>query len=251
MIFTLRSKKVIPFPSHRHELQALQDAKRHETTLPWNDGSTFQFSALPKMPRNPRKRTTGKIRTRWSGKNGFKPIKTRRSNTPEANMSDLDTIDTNIEAPEPVKACDRFGLLCFFCKPGALHLSPQESDRSSEDWDQTKAKSRQEAKETNLLSDWDLPKPQPAINQKTDIDGLVLSMLQIGQNDPKVEQVNATELLIPLPTTKAQAEMIEKTNDELTEAKKTDQQEEVKYVMYQRMYIGQVDLLWNRTVVVG
>ena len=46
-------------------------------TMPWNDGSTFQSSAPPKMPRNPRKRTTDKIRTRWSGRNRFNPIKMR------------------------------------------------------------------------------------------------------------------------------------------------------------------------------
>ena len=59
-IFTPWSKKVIPFPSLRHKIQAFQDDKRHETALPWNDGSAFQFSAPSKMLRNPRKRTTGK-----------------------------------------------------------------------------------------------------------------------------------------------------------------------------------------------
>ena len=82
MVFTPWSKKVIPFPSLRCKIQAFQDDKRQEMALPWNDGGTFQFSAPPKTPRNPRKRTTGKIRTRWLGKNRFNPIKTRRPNTP-------------------------------------------------------------------------------------------------------------------------------------------------------------------------
>ena len=34
--------------------------------------------------------------------------------------------------------------------------------------------------------------------------------------------------------------MAEKTNDELTEVEKRVQQEEEKYTMYQRMYIGQL-----------
>ena len=88
--------------------------------------------------------------------------------------------------------------------------------------------------------DWDLPKPQPNINQKTDIDGLALSKLQIAQDDPKEEQVNVTELLLPQPTTKALEEMTEKTDDELTKAEKKYQQEEEKYAMYQRTCIGQL-----------
>ena len=54
-IFTPWSKKVIPFPSLRWEMQAFQDDKRQNTVMSWNDGNTFQFSAPPKMPRYPRK----------------------------------------------------------------------------------------------------------------------------------------------------------------------------------------------------
>ena len=89
----------------------------------------------------------------------------------------MDKIDTNIEAPVPVKACNRFGFSCSYCEQGALHPSPQELDWSSEDWDGTKAKRKEEA---NLLTEWDLPKPQPNIDQETDIDGLALSKLQMG-----------------------------------------------------------------------
>ena len=123
-IFTLWSKKVIPFPSLRHKIQAFQGDKRHEMTLPWNNSSACKFFAPSKMPRNPRKRTTGKIRTRWMGKNRFNLIKTRRPNTPEAKVSDLDKIDVDIEVPVLVKACDRFGLSCSYYEQGALHPSP-------------------------------------------------------------------------------------------------------------------------------
>ena len=71
MIFTPWSKKVIPFPSLRWKIQAFQDDKRQVMAVPWNDGSEFQFSTPPKTSRNPRKTTTGKIRTRWSGRNRF------------------------------------------------------------------------------------------------------------------------------------------------------------------------------------
>ena len=66
--------------------------------LPWNDGSVFQFSAPLRTHRNPRKRATGKIRTRWLGKNMFNLIKTRRPNTPETKVTDLDKINTDIKA---------------------------------------------------------------------------------------------------------------------------------------------------------
>ena len=50
-------------------------------TIPWNDGNTVQFSTPPKMSRNLRKQTTGKVRTRWSGRNQFNPVKMKRPNT--------------------------------------------------------------------------------------------------------------------------------------------------------------------------
>ena len=41
IIFTPWSKKVIPFPSLRCEIQAYQDDKRNETELSWNNSNTF------------------------------------------------------------------------------------------------------------------------------------------------------------------------------------------------------------------
>ena len=126
-IFTWWSKKVIPFPSLRCKIQAFWDDKRQEMALPWNDSSAFQLSAPPKMPRNPWKRTTGKIRTRWLGKNRFNPIKARRSYTQETKVTDLDRTNTDIKASIPIKAHDRFRLSCSYCKQGALHPPPQDS----------------------------------------------------------------------------------------------------------------------------
>ena len=60
-IFTLWSKKVIPFPSLRRKIQAYQDDKRSETMLPWNNGNTFQFSTLPVAQNNPWKWDPGKL----------------------------------------------------------------------------------------------------------------------------------------------------------------------------------------------
>ena len=82
-IFTLWSKKVIPFPSLRCKIQTYQDNKRKETELLWNIGNIFQLSAPPMMSRNPRKRTPGKIRARQSSKSRYNPMKMRRPNTQE------------------------------------------------------------------------------------------------------------------------------------------------------------------------
>ena len=122
MIFTPWSKKVVPFPSLRWKIQAFQDDKRQEMMMPWHEGNMFQFSTPSKTLRNPRKQTTGKIRTRSSGRNRFNPIKTRMPNTPDTKVSELDTID--IKTPIPTKMCGRFGLSCSYCEQGALHPSP-------------------------------------------------------------------------------------------------------------------------------
>ena len=55
-----------------------------------------------------------------------------------------------------------FGLSSFYCKQGAPHPSPQESDGSSEEWDGTQAKVREE---TNTLMDNNSPRPQTNIDQ--------------------------------------------------------------------------------------
>ena len=65
------------------------------------------------------------------------------------------------------KACDRFCLSCSYCEQGAPHPSPQESDWSSEDWDGTKVKAREQ---NDSLVDFNEPKPQTNIDQSIDTD---------------------------------------------------------------------------------
>ena len=73
------------------------------------------------------------------------------------------------------------------------------------------------------MSDWELPKSQPDISQKTNADGMDFSKLHIRQNGPKEELVKVTKSLIPLlilDEEKAPEEMTEKTYDELTKVEK-------------------------------
>ena len=78
------------------------------------------------MSRNPRKRPPVKIRARQLSKYRHNPMKARRPNTSETEMTDLDAIDTDNKAPFPVMVCDKFGPSCSFYKQGAPHPSPQE-----------------------------------------------------------------------------------------------------------------------------
>ena len=84
------------------------------------------------------------------------------------------------------------------------------------------------------MSDWNLPKPQPNINLKTDIDRMDFSKLHVGQNDPKEEQVEVTKsltLLLTIDKEKTLEEMTEKTYNKLTKVEKRNHQEEKRYVM--------------------
>ena len=62
-IFTSWSKKMTPFPSLRHKIQAYQDDQRSEWVLPWNSGYTFQFSDPPVTQNNASKRVPGSWET--------------------------------------------------------------------------------------------------------------------------------------------------------------------------------------------
>ena len=158
-ILTPWNKKVIPFPFLRRKIQVYQDDKRSKMVLPWNNGNTFQFSAPHMTQNNPKKRAPGKIRARCSNKSRYNPMKAKRPNTPEMIMTNLDTIDKDKNVPLLVKICDEYGPSCSFCRQEAPHPSPQESDWSDKDWNGTRTKAQKETGETNLLSDWDLPKP--------------------------------------------------------------------------------------------
>ena len=84
----------------------------------------------------------------------------KRPNTPEMTVINLDTVDMDKKAPLSVKVCDRFGPSCSFYKQNILHPSPQKSDWSDDIWTRAHKNTQKETGETNLLSDWDLPKPQ-------------------------------------------------------------------------------------------
>ena len=88
------------------------------------------------------------------------------------------------KAASPVRVCDRLQLSCSFCKQGVPHPSPQNSDWPSEDWDWTKTDTKKETSETNLLLDWDLPKPQSEPIPTTDVDKLDIDKLHIEQDSP-------------------------------------------------------------------
>ena len=87
-------KKVITYPSLRWKIQAFKDDKIQNMVIPWNSGNPVQFSVPSKTPRNPKRHTTGKIRTRWSERNHrFNPIKTSRFNIMDTKVSDLKKIE--------------------------------------------------------------------------------------------------------------------------------------------------------------
>ena len=71
-------------------MQAFQDDNRQQMTMPWNNGTMVQFSALPKSSQNLRKHAIGKIRTRWSNRNQrFNLIKTNGYNTMNTKPTDM------------------------------------------------------------------------------------------------------------------------------------------------------------------
>ena len=115
MIFTPWSKKATPFPSLRHKIQAYQDDQRSERVLPWlnNGNNPFQFSAPPVTQTNPRKRAPGKIRASWSNKARYNPIKTKRPNTPETSVTNMDIMD-KAKVPLQLKCAKGLGHLAHF-----------------------------------------------------------------------------------------------------------------------------------------
>ena len=110
--------------------------------------------------------------------------------------------------------------------------------KSSEDWDGTKAKAREN---NNSLMDYNMPRPQTDIDQKADVNEIVLSKLQIEQSDLKEEMTEVTDSLTPPPPTEMPEDMVgENANKELSEVERKLQQEEESYEWYQRVYMGQL-----------
>ena len=228
MIFTPWSKKVTPFPSLRCKIQAYQDNQRNEKVLQW--GSTFQFSAPPVTQTKPRKRVPGKIRTRWSNKARYNPMKRKRPNTQDVPVTNMDMTDLDkMKVPLSVKVCNRFGLMCQFCKQSVQHPSPQESD-----WTNIRlGETQKPVGETNLLSDWNLPSPQynPA-SKPEGIEKINKDKLSLDPNNPQEEPLQVTSSLIP-PSTTDEEEKMDVGAD-------NDQQDGKECEECQKIYVGQL-----------
>ena len=83
-----------------------------------------------------------------------------------------------------------------------------------------------------------MPKLPVDFDQKTDVDEIDFSKLQITQSDPKEE---LTDSLIPPPMTKTPEDMVQKNdNNELSKMDRKIQEEEKKYELHQRIYVGQL-----------
>ena len=91
----------------------------------------------------------------------------KRPNTPDLPVTNMDMTDSDkMKVILSVKMCDRFRLVCQFCKQSTLHPSPQESDWIEEDWTGNQTKTQKTVGDTNLMSDWDLPSPEYNPNSK-------------------------------------------------------------------------------------
>ena len=134
-IFTPWSKKVTPFPSLRSKIQAYKD-KQRDKVIQW--ANSFQFPTHPVTQitqTNPRKRASGKIRARWSIKARYNPTNTKRPNTLDLPITNMDMTDSDkVKVPLSVKVCNRFRPMCPFCKQSTQHPSPKESDWMDRDW---------------------------------------------------------------------------------------------------------------------
>ena len=83
------------------------------------------------------------------------------------------------EGPLSVQICKRFGPSCSFCKQNVSHASPQESDLSDRDWTGAYKTTQKETRETNLLSNWNSPKPQSEPASKLEVGKLDIDKLNL------------------------------------------------------------------------
>ena len=90
MVFSPRSRTVIPLPSLCKKIQAYQDENRQASA--WNKGHAAPY--FPTQPQSKCRCTSGKTRTRWSNwRHRFNPIKTEQYNTQGREMTDFNKID--------------------------------------------------------------------------------------------------------------------------------------------------------------
>ena len=202
--------------------------------LPWgnNGDSSFQFFAPPVTQTNPGKRAPGKIRARWSNKTRYNPIKTKRSNTPETSVTNMDITDANkAKVPLSFKVCERFRPSCSFCKQNVSHPHPKSHIGQMEigggTYKYTKAK-----RGTYLLSDWDIPKLQSNPNSKPEVDKINMDKINLEHDNPQEEWIHITDLLI-LPATTDKEETA--TMEEKTDTETRYQQEEENYELQQKI----------------
>ena len=97
---------------------------------------------------------------------------------------------------------------------------------------------KKETRETNLLLDWDLPKPQSEPDLRAEVNKLDIDNLHIEWDSPKEEKVEVTDSLIPLPMSKEKKPTKEETMEKLTETEKMFQLEEEKCALHQKVYVG-------------
>ena len=154
-------------------------------------------------------------------------MKTNRPNTPETSVTKMDTTDMDkTKVPLSVKGCRRFGPSCHFCKQSIQHPSPQQSDWSDRDWTGGHADTQKKTGETNLLSDWDLPKSQSYLDSKLEVDKINMDRLSLKHDNLPEEQIQVTDLLIPPPTMDEEEKA---TTEKKMDVERRYQQEEEKY----------------------
>ena len=185
-IFTPWSKSVSHFPSLRKKTKIFKEDSRGHSTPTW--------MLLTKSPRNIRKCTSVKVRTRWSNHNyHFNLIETS-----EVNTVGTDPIEENkisIIKCIPQKACEQFGATCLFCRQQVPHPLPNQSNWSSKDWDRNKAKAR----EQNLIVKFDIPWPKMNNPTLDPVDSIPFDKLMIQTDGPDKKAPEVSTTLIPPP----------------------------------------------------
>ena len=89
--------------------------------------------------------------------------------------------------------------------------------------------------------DFNTPRPKTDIDKTTDVNKVAFSKLKIGQSNLKEEPIEMTDALVPPSLTETPRDMSGKNNGkELSEAERKLQQEEEKYDLCQRIYMGQL-----------
>ena len=236
-IFTPWSKSVTPFPSLRKKIKAFKEDSRGHLTPAWMP----LVNTLTKSPRNPKKCTSGKVRTRWSNRNHrFNLIKTSWVNTLGTDSMNENKI--SILKFIPQKACKQFGATCSFCRQQVPHPLPNQSNWSSKDWDRDKTKAKEQSSIVKFHILWpkmDNPTMDP-------VDSIPFEKLMIQTDGPDKKALEVSTTLIPLPEQGAVEIAITDSQTKLDIVPKEEEEqaaqelrmwiEEEKY----RLYLGQL-----------